>query len=124
MAAWVDDGRVWARGLATAVVWLRWIVIAAWAAAAAAAMLYLPGLGSTPSDASGLVKSNSAAIAAQVRSPELFGTPLLTEVALVQRDPNGLSTDAVARIAQRARQITEGHALAPQGLLGAIPVVN
>ncbi len=124
MAAWADDGRLWARGLAATVVWLRWIVVAAWAAAAAASLLYLPGLGATASDASGLVKTDSTAIAAQQRSPELFGTPLLTEVALVQRDPQGLSAAAVARVAERAQQITQGHALAAQGLLGAIPLVN
>src|SRR4051794_1874315 len=124
MAARADDGRRWARALAATVVWLRWIVVAACAAAAAASLVYLPGLGATASDASGLVKSNSVAIAAQERSPRLFGTPLLTEVALVQRAPRGLSQAAVARIAERAQRITAGHALAGDGLLGAIPVVN
>ena len=93
-----DDGRRWARGLAAVVVALRWLIIPAWIAAAVAAALYLPGLGGEASDASGLVKTDSTAIAAEARSPELFGTPLLTEIALVQRAPHGLTADATARI--------------------------
>jgi RND superfamily putative drug exporter len=119
-----DDGRRWARGLAAVVVALRWLIIPAWIAAAVAAALYLPGLGGEASDASGLVKTDSTAIAAEARSPELFGTPLLTEIALVQRAPHGLTADATARIGDRARRITADHALASRGLLGAIPVIN
>src|SRR5690349_18505537 len=124
MAERHDEGRRWARWLATAVVALRWLLVPAWIAAAVAAALYLPGLGGAASDASGLVKADASAITAQARSPKLFGTPLLTEVALVQRAPHGLTPAATARVADRAQKITADHALAGRGLLGAIPVIN
>ena len=65
-----------------------------------AASLYLPAIGGS-SDASpeGLVAENSEAIAAQQRSYQLFGYPLLTESAVVQRAPDGLSADAIERAA-------------------------
>lgn len=124
MAARHDDARRWARWLATIVVGLRWLLVPAWIAAAVAAAVYLPGLDASASDTRGLVKADSTAIAAQTRSPQLFGSPLLTEMALVQRAPHGLTAAAQARILERARQITADHALASRGLQGAVPVVN
>jgi RND superfamily putative drug exporter len=112
------------RAFAAGVVWLRYVVVLAWAAAAVAAALLLPSLADVSSDAGGLVKEDATAIAAQQRSAELFGYPLLTEVALVQRLPTGLSPDALSRVADRAKRITVDGATAKSGLLAAIPVVN
>jgi RND superfamily putative drug exporter len=112
------------RAFAAGVVWLRYVVVLAWAAAAVAAALFLPSLADVSSDAGGLVKEDATAIAAQQRSAELFGYPLLTEVALVQRLPTGLAPDALSRVADRAKRITVDGATAKSGLLAAIPVVN
>lgn len=124
MGAEVEQSHQGVRAFAAGVVWLRYVVVLAWAAAAVAAVLYLPTLADVSSDAGGLVKEDSTAIAAQQRSAEVFGYPLLTEVALVERVPAGLSPDALSRVADRAKRITMDGATAKSGLLGAIPVVN
>ncbi len=124
MEARVEQGRRGARSFAAAVVWLRYPIVLLWAAAVVAAVLFLPSLADVSSDAGGLVKEDSAAIAAQQRSAELFGYPLLSEVALVQRDPAGLSEQALTRVADRAKRVTADGATAGRGLLGAIPIVN
>jgi RND superfamily putative drug exporter len=118
-----EQGRRGARAFAAVVVWLRYPIVLAWAAAAVAAALLLPSLADVSSDAGGLVKEDSTAIAAQVRSAQLFGYPLLAETALVQRDPAGLSRAAQARVVDRAKRIDDG-ATNDRGLLGAIPLIN
>lgn len=107
-----------------AVVWLRWPLLLAWAAIAAASVLLLPTLADVASDASGLIKEDSSAIAAQQRSAETFGYPLLSEVALVQRAAGGLSPAAQERVLERARRVTVDGAGQADGLLGAIPAIN
>ncbi len=124
MDAGVEEAHRGARPFAAAVVWLRYPIVLAWAVAAVAAVLFLPSLADVSSDAGGLVKEDSAAIAAQQRSAELFGFPLLSEIALVQREPAGLSAEAQVRIADRAKRVTADGATAESGLLGAIPIVN
>lgn len=124
MEAHGEEGRRGARSFAAAVVWLRYVIVLAWAAAAVGAVLFLPSLADVSSDAGGLVKEDSAAIATQVRSAQVFGYPLLTEVALVQRDPAGLSAAAQARVVDRAKRVTADGATASSGLLGAIPIIN
>ena len=113
-----------ARAYARLVVALRWPIVLAWIAAAVAASLYLPSIGSS-SDASpeGLVADNSEAIAAQKRSYQLFGYPLLTESAIVQRAPDGLSVDAIERAARRTADSAAGLP-GMEGLALAAPVVN
>src|SRR4051794_16096019 len=120
----VDQGRRGARAFAASVVWLRYLIVLAWAAAAVAAVLVLPSLDEVGSDASGLVKENSNAIAAQQRSAEVFGYPLLTEVAVVQRNPDGLSSAAQTRVVDRAAQISARGDTATNGLRAAVPVIN
>ncbi len=83
---------------ARAIVRLRWLVLAAWAAVAVGAGFYLPTLdqagGSTNVGGRGgfrgLVDPDSPAIQAEIRSFEKFRLPLLARVAVVQRDPQGL----------------------------------
>src|SRR5205823_1416510 len=90
-------------GYAWVIVHLRWLVVLAWAAAAIAAQLYLPGISSgSSSSPQGLVPKHAQALAVQARSDRLFGIPLLSDTAVVQRDPHGLSVSAQARVVQRA----------------------
>ncbi len=120
----VDQEAGGARRFAAAIVWLRYVVVLGWAAAAVAAVLFLPSMGDAGSDASGLVKEDSAAIAAQQRSAAVFGYPLLTEVALVQRDPNGLTAAAQRRVIDRAALISRDGGKAANGLRAAVPLIN
>ena len=78
--------------LARVVVAGRWFVVAGWIALAVAAYLYLPNVDKAPATSLGaLVPSHSRSAETERRALRLFRAPLLSQVALVQRDPNGLS---------------------------------
>jgi RND superfamily putative drug exporter len=109
---------------ARVVVRLRWFVVLFWAVAATAAVIYLPTVGQGGSDLSELVSENNRAVQSEIRSFDAFGFPLLSRVAVVQRDPKGLppkvQTDAVAR----ARAVTRGDYPDVKPILAAVPVTN
>ena len=63
---------------------LRYAVIAAWIGIAVVATTVLPGLVEGGDDL-GFVGLDNPAVAAEVRSFELFGFPLLSRTVLVQR---------------------------------------
>ena len=99
------------RVFATVVVRLRWLVVAAWIAAAVATTVYLPGLGTgEPLELGGLIPDDSPAIEAGARSQELFSVPLTADTAVVERRESGLSTDEQEAIVQRAVDATEQEA--------------
>jgi RND superfamily putative drug exporter len=102
------------------VVRLRWVVLAAWAAVVVALVVVVPAP-SSESDLRGFAAGNPA-VAAELRSFELFGFPLISRVALVQHDPDGLSVYAQAEAVLRAAAVTQGSYDTP--LLGALPVPN
>ena len=85
------------RVFAATVVRLRYLVVAAWIAAAAATTVYLPGLGNgEPLELGGLIPDDSPAVEAGARSQELFAVPLIADTAVVERDPQGLSAEEQA----------------------------
>jgi putative drug exporter of the RND superfamily len=113
---------VLAQAFATLVVRLRWIVVALWLAAAAAATLWLPSLQEAESASlSDLVPEDSEAVRAAERSSELFSVPLIAQTAVVQRDSGGLSEEAQARVAERAVVAREEG---DDGISFALPLVN
>jgi RND superfamily putative drug exporter len=113
------------RLLASLVVRFRLAVVAAWLGAAVAASLYLPSLADVKSGPlGGLVPLDSKAVATELRSFEHFDVPLLGRVAVVQRDPDGLSPAAQARVFARAISVTRGREPAIEGILFALPVTN
>ena len=81
-----------ARGYAFAVVSLRLLIIAGWAAAVAAALVFLPPLNPGSGGLSELIPAGSPAAHAESDASKLFGFPLDAAVAVVQRDPRGLPT--------------------------------
>jgi RND superfamily putative drug exporter len=108
---------------ARVVVGLRWIVLLAWIAAAAAALLYLPGLRSgEPLALGGLVPGDAEAIAVAERSARHFEIPLTTDTVVVQRDPSGLSAGAQARVVSRA--LAASRSDDPAGIAFGLPVTN
>ncbi len=115
-------GGRWSRGYAAAVVRLRLAVVAGWLVVAAAAAVWLPGLGSG-SDLGGFVGNNDPAIHAEIQSIQIFGFPLLSRVAIVQHDSNGLSVFAQTEAVLRALAVDQGSYPTP-GLFGALPVPN
>ena len=76
------------RVFASVVVWLRYLVVTLWIAAAAATAVYLPGLGSGEAlELGGLIPDDSPAIQAGERSQQLFSVPLTADTAVVERAP-------------------------------------
>ena len=99
-----------ARGYAAVVVSLRLLIIAGWAAAVAAAIVFLPPLNPTTGGLSELIPPGSPAAHAEADASKLFGFPLDAAVAVVQRDPHGLATATQVRAVRQAlaadRQVT------------------
>jgi putative drug exporter of the RND superfamily len=112
--------RLFARG----VVGLRWALVPAWFAAAAANALFLPSLGSgEPLALGGLIPSDAPAIRVGQRETELFRLPLTADTVVVQRDPGGLSREAQARALARAVAVSQGTK-DPEGIAFALPIAN
>ena len=112
--------RLFARG----VVGLRWAIVPAWVAAAATSVLFLPSLGSgEPLALGGLVPSDAPALRVGQRESELFRLPLTADTVVVQRDPDGLSTEAQARALAHAVAVSRG-AKDPEGIAFALPIAN
>ena len=86
-----------ARGYALVVVGLRLVIIAGWAAAVAAAIVFLPPLNPATDGLSELIPPGSPAAHAESDASRLFGFPLDAAVAVVQRDPRGLPTATQVR---------------------------
>ena len=81
--------RLW-YGYARVVVALRWPVIVGWVVAAIASAVLLPPLGASGDDLEQL-GADDASLVAEQRSTEAFGFPLLSRVAIVQHDPDGMA---------------------------------
>ncbi|MBB5874670.1 RND superfamily putative drug exporter [Allocatelliglobosispora scoriae] len=109
---------------AACVVWLRWVIVAFWVAAAGASMIYLPAIGQGGSDLGQLISIDNPAVRSEIRSFEKFGFPLLSRVAVVQRDPGGLSAATQAKAIARARAVTEGTYADAKPIIAAVPVTN
>ena len=92
-----------ARGYATVVVGLRYLIIAGWIAAMLLAIAFLPPLAATASGGlSGLIPKNTAAAGAEADATRLFGAPVDAPVAIVQRDPHGMPKAALDRSVRQA----------------------
>jgi putative drug exporter of the RND superfamily len=91
-----------ARGYAAVVVSLRLLVIAGWAAAVAAAIVFLPPLNPATGGLSELIPPGSPAAHAESDASKLFGFPIDAAVAVVQRDPRGLPTVTQIRAVRQA----------------------
>jgi RND superfamily putative drug exporter len=118
-----------ARAYAVVVVSLRLVIIAGWAGAVAAAIVFLPPLNPTTGGLSELIPPGSPAAHAEADASKLFGFPLDAGVAVVQRDPRGLPTATQVRAVRQAlaadRQVTSSlgqlsQAAAAAGLAEAL----
>ncbi|HXV56362.1 MAG TPA: MMPL family transporter [Gaiellaceae bacterium] len=107
------------------VVRLRFLLVAGWIAAAVCSVLFLPRLDEARGDALGsLVPQDAPAVRAQIRSAELFRFPVLSNTLVVQRDPEGLSPAAQARVAERAVRIARREYPDLLSVPFAIPLTN
>ena len=111
-----------AKAFAYLVVGLRFPLILGWAAAVAAALLFLPPLPSSGDGLADLIPAGSAAVHADADATRLFGYPLEAGVAIVQRDSRGLPPSVVDTAAHAA----VGYDRRPgiPGLIAVVPVPN
>jgi RND superfamily putative drug exporter len=111
--------------LAWLLVRLRLLVVPAWIAAAVLATMTLPSFTDRPASATGgLVPTSSGSLAVEKQGVEAFGTPLLSRVAIVQRDADGLSAAAQQRALARALRIDRGRDTAMRSVAFALPISN
>ena len=103
---------------------LRWLVLAFWVVAVVASVLLLPGVGRVGSDVSELVSADSPAVQSEIRSLQKFGFPLLSRVAVVQRNPDGLSLETQAEAVKRASAVSGGEYQDAKPIVAAVPVLN
>jgi putative drug exporter of the RND superfamily len=115
-----------ARAAAWLIVRLRWPIVLAWLAAAATVVLYLPSLQDAGRETSlvGLVPKHAESIEAGIRSAKLFSVPVVTHTHVVQRNPEGLSEQALARVARRAKLIADKRDPELSEVKFGLPIVN
>jgi RND superfamily putative drug exporter len=106
--------------LAWVAVRLRLLVVPALVAAAVFAALHMRAF-ETGGPVLELVPSDAPALKAGAESRRLFKVPAGSDVAVVQRDPNGLSEEARRRIAERAKHVADNPGPA---LKLALPLMN
>jgi RND superfamily putative drug exporter len=107
------------------VVTLGWLIVPALAAGALAAREYLPAISTLPeSGVHALLPQRTAAGLAEGEATKLFGSSLLPRIAVVQRDPAGLSRDEQRHIVHVAVLLDQGRLSGfPRGSR-AIPYLN
>ncbi len=110
-----------AKAFAYLVVGLRFPLILGWAALVVAAVLFLPPLPSS-GGLSGLIPAGSAAARADADAARLFGYPLESGIAIVQRDTAGLPASVVDKTARAALRYDRSASI--PGLLAVIPIPN
>jgi RND superfamily putative drug exporter len=108
------------------VVALRLVLPVAWIAAAVLAWMWLPPLGGAAQSPLGdIVPERSPALDAQAKALRLFGSSVLTDTLVVQRDPEGLGQAHLEGLARGAVETAQGEQ--PRDLAairGAVPLVN
>ena len=114
----------WAR-LARVLVRLRYVMVAAWIALAVWATVALPSIQQAGGGSfGGLVPEDNPAIQAEIDSVLKFGFPILSRVAVVQRDPDGFSALKQAEIVNRAARLTQHGYPGLERIGGALPLIN
>ena len=111
------------RAYAWLVVWLRLPVLALWIAAATLAFVHLPSFGSSEGPVIQLIPPHAAALRTSATLLRIFKVPAGSEFAVVVRDPNGLSAEAHAAVAQQALDVDRGRGGA-SGPSFAVPIAN
>ncbi len=106
----------------------RWSLLIGLAMIAGIAVGLVPGIAAQGGNMSGILSTSGPAIQIQIDAVRRFGLPLLTRIAVVQRDPKGLSSQAVARALARAAAVDRKTLVEGLGedrdLFAAYPLVN
>jgi putative drug exporter of the RND superfamily len=107
--------------LARAIVWLRFVIVPAWIAAAVLASVSLPSLFEADTGELGnLLPRSSEALSVERRSGEIFATPLLSHSLVVASRPGGLSVRQQAAAARYVLAVDQSA----NSTLRAVPLTN
>ena len=116
-------GRI-ARAYGGVVVWLAPLLVLVVAAATYGAYRYLPAIAPGPATTSNaLLPKHPAALEVEKESAKLFGAPVATPYAVVQRDPSGLPARVQRASLAKAVRVDKGRVPSLRGVV-AIPVLN
>ena len=106
------------------VVWLAPLLVVVVAAAAYGSYRYLPSLASAPTATSdALLPKHPKAFAVERESARLFGAPVATPYAVVQRNPNGLTPHVQRATLAKAFAVDRGRVPTLRGIV-AVPILN
>ncbi|HET8752417.1 MAG TPA: MMPL family transporter, partial [Gaiellaceae bacterium] len=113
-----------ARAYAGIVVWLAPFLVVVVGVSAYAAYRYLPSIASAPTATSdALLPQHPQALAVESKSAHLFGAPVATPYAVVQRDASGLSPKVQQQSIAKALKVDQGKVPSLRGIV-AVPVMN
>jgi RND superfamily putative drug exporter len=112
-----------ARSYGAVVVWLAPLLVVLVGAAAYGAYRYLPAIASAPTTSDALLPKHPAAFAVARESRRLFGAPVATPYAVVQRNPNGLSPGVQRASLTKALAVDQSKVPELRGVK-AIPIAN
>jgi RND superfamily putative drug exporter len=112
-----------ARSYGAAVVGLAPLLVVLVAGAAYGAYRYLPAIAAAPTTSDALLPKHPAAFAVERDSRRLFGAPVATPYAVVQRNPNGLSARVQRASLAKAVKVDQGKVPELRGVK-AIPIAN
>jgi RND superfamily putative drug exporter len=105
----VDSGRP-SRLYAGVVVFLRYLVPVAWAVAVVLVWQHGPTLAQLPgSSVDALIPRGMPSERAEAASTDIFGTSLLPRLAVVLREPDGLTTDQQRAVVRQAVALVQGR---------------
>jgi RND superfamily putative drug exporter len=113
-----------ARAYGAIVVWLAPLLVLIVAVATYGAYRYLPSIASAPTATSdALLPKHPAALAVERESAKLFGAPVATPYAVVQRDARGLSAKVQRATLAKALRVDKQKVPRLRGIV-AVPVMN
>ena len=83
---------------------LRLVIVPGWIVLAVVLATHLPSFtNETQNDISGLVPTNAQSASVEAHGIRAFGTPMLSRLAVVQRDPAGLAAAVQKRAFERGQ---------------------
>lgn len=118
----VNQGRI-RSAYAGFIVAVRHFIVIGWVGFAVAAVLFLPAIQDNDSDLEGFVAPDNAAAETELRAIEIFGLPLLSRTAVVQRDPAGLPLEVQGEAIARGVAVNQGE-FESDLIIGALPISN
>jgi RND superfamily putative drug exporter len=112
---------IW-RGLARGIVWLRFLIVAAWIAGVVFAGMHLPSaFESEDTDAGSLLPHSSTAVEVEEKAIKTFGEPLISRTMVVARRPRGFSA---AQLSEAAHHIAAADQKEGERAIKAVPLVD